>query len=346
MDTEQTNLSLEQVLGVLRRRAPWILLCFVLVGVAAYGFSKHQTKKYTATASLVFSNNQLEPAGRRAARLSVASNQQAQQNTNLKLVQLGDMAAKTASAARAGADEGRGQRGSERERAGGIEHRQRRRHRDLAGARGRYREHLHRAVRQGAAEQQPRLLRLRTCARQQAVGGASPAAAGWDGWAGSGGSRAVAGDPRRTAQRQRPGRAGRDGSDVAFLAEGFEEHGPRGVLGPAARAWASRSCSSASTGGSGSRRIWRRSTVCRCSVSSLRAPRCLVSARRRRNAREALPSSEAEAFHLIRAHLRYFNVDRELQTLLVASAGPGRWEDDRRAVIWRARRRGWARGCC
>ena len=39
--------------------------------------------------------------------------------------------------------------------------------------------------------------------------------------------------------------------------------------------------------------------------------------------REALPASEAEAFHLIRAHLRYFNVDRELRTLMVASAAPG-----------------------
>jgi len=38
---------------------------------------------------------------------------------------------------------------------------------------------------------------------------------------------------------------------------------------------------------------------------------------------EALPAGEAEAFHLIRAHLRYFNVDRELRTLLVASAGLG-----------------------
>jgi succinoglycan biosynthesis transport protein ExoP len=36
-----------------------------------------------------------------------------------------------------------------------------------------------------------------------------------------------------------------------------------------------------------------------------------------------LPASEAEAFHLIRAHLRYFNVDRELRTLLIASAAPG-----------------------
>jgi len=44
---------------------------------------------------------------------------------------------------------------------------------------------------------------------------------------------------------------------------------------------------------------------------------------RSKNAREDLPSGEAEAFQLIRAHLRYFNVDRELRTLLVASAAPG-----------------------
>ena len=96
MDTEQTNLSLEHVLGVLRRRAGWILLCVLIVAGSAYGFSKHQTKKYTATASLVFSNNQV---AQQVAGLSVANSnsQQAQQSTNLKLVELGDMAAKTAS---------------------------------------------------------------------------------------------------------------------------------------------------------------------------------------------------------------------------------------------------------
>jgi polysaccharide biosynthesis transport protein len=94
-DTEQISLNLEQILGVLRRRAPVIVLCFVLVAGAAFAFSKRQTKTYSATASLVFSNNQL---GQQVAGLPVAStsNQQAQQNTNLKLVGLGDMAAKTA----------------------------------------------------------------------------------------------------------------------------------------------------------------------------------------------------------------------------------------------------------
>lgn len=96
METEQTSLSIEQILGVLRRRAPWIVLCFVLVGGSAFAFSKHQTKKYTAMASLVFNNNQIsqQVAGLPAI---ASSNQQAQQNTNLRLVQLGDMAEKTAS---------------------------------------------------------------------------------------------------------------------------------------------------------------------------------------------------------------------------------------------------------
>jgi capsular exopolysaccharide synthesis family protein len=93
---DSEGLNLERVLSVMRRRMPVILLCFVLTAGAAYSFSRHQRKKYTATASLVFNNNQLsqQVAGLQAI---ASGNQQAQQNTNVKLVQLGDMAAKTAS---------------------------------------------------------------------------------------------------------------------------------------------------------------------------------------------------------------------------------------------------------
>jgi capsular exopolysaccharide synthesis family protein len=38
---------------------------------------------------------------------------------------------------------------------------------------------------------------------------------------------------------------------------------------------------------------------------------------------ERLPVAESEAFALLRARLRYFNVDRELRTLLITSATPG-----------------------
>jgi hypothetical protein len=40
MDTEQLNPGFEQVLGV-RRRAPWILLCFVLATGVTYRFSSY-----------------------------------------------------------------------------------------------------------------------------------------------------------------------------------------------------------------------------------------------------------------------------------------------------------------
>jgi polysaccharide biosynthesis transport protein len=101
MDTEQTNLSLEQALSILRRRAGWILLCFVLAAGATYGFSKHQIKKYTATASLNFSDNSLsqEIAG---LPTSNASTTLAQQATDLELVRGGDAAAKTATLLRHG----------------------------------------------------------------------------------------------------------------------------------------------------------------------------------------------------------------------------------------------------
>ena len=47
------------------------------------------------------------------------------------------------------------------------------------------------------------------------------------------------------------------------------------------------------------------------------------SAREAQGHRVQLPYRESEAFHLIRAHLRYFNIDREVRTLLVTSTMPG-----------------------
>ncbi len=77
----------------------WVLLCFVLVAAAAYGYSKHQTKKYTATASLVFNNNPLSQqiAGLSSISSGGGSSTLDQQASNIEHVKLGDMAAKTAS---------------------------------------------------------------------------------------------------------------------------------------------------------------------------------------------------------------------------------------------------------
>src|SRR5712692_2791516 len=92
MDSTHTSLSLEQILGIVRRRALWIALCAVLVAGAAYFVSKRQTKQYTATASLVFNNNQLSE---QISGLPTALNGN-QQATNIRLVQLGDVGERTA----------------------------------------------------------------------------------------------------------------------------------------------------------------------------------------------------------------------------------------------------------
>lgn len=97
MQEESQNLNLEQALDVLRRRVLLVALCVLVVGGAAYAYSKHQTKKYTTTASLAFSNNQLsqQVAGLQAVS---SGNPVAQQASNIEHVRLGDMAKKTAKA--------------------------------------------------------------------------------------------------------------------------------------------------------------------------------------------------------------------------------------------------------
>ena len=82
--------------GLLRRRVFWILLCLLLAAGAAYVYSKQQTKKYTATASLLFNDN--EPI-RQVAGLPivVGSHPRGLQSAKVKLVERGDIAEKTAS---------------------------------------------------------------------------------------------------------------------------------------------------------------------------------------------------------------------------------------------------------
>jgi capsular exopolysaccharide synthesis family protein len=88
----------KQVLGIVRRRGPLVVLCVVVVAGAAFWFSKQETKKYTASASLVFNNNPLgqQIAGLPASGLS-SSDLLAQEANNVALVKGGAMAARTAS---------------------------------------------------------------------------------------------------------------------------------------------------------------------------------------------------------------------------------------------------------
>jgi polysaccharide biosynthesis transport protein len=89
------GLDLDRALGALVRRAPLIVLCAVLAAVVAFGLSEHQAKKYTTTAALAFSNN---PLSQQIAGLAPTSSTSllAQQANDVELVRLGETPARTA----------------------------------------------------------------------------------------------------------------------------------------------------------------------------------------------------------------------------------------------------------
>jgi tyrosine-protein kinase len=323
--TEQTNpgsnLSLEQAIGVVRRRFPWILLCVVLLGGAAFAYSKHQTKKYTATASLVFNNNQ---TNQQAAGLQAVSvnNQQAEQNTNLKLVQLGDMATKTAARLGQGltkekvneslAVSAQGESNIVSVAATAtspvlaaeiantytevfVKEQQNANHayyasalalvnRQLAALTPRERLSPSGIALAGRAQSLGVLAELRSGSVQVAESAAVPT------------SPSSPKTTRNTALGLVLGLL--LGLGVAFLLERFD----RRIREP-----------------KDLEALYGLPLLGVVPESSALSR----NSRRGANSPGLLPAGEAEAFHLIRAHLRYFNVDRELRTLLVASAAPG-----------------------
>jgi Mrp family chromosome partitioning ATPase/capsular polysaccharide biosynthesis protein len=89
------SIDFAQAIRILRRRLPLVVLCVVVVAAAAFAYSKSQPSEYTATASLVFDSGGLS---QQVAGLAPATtvNQITKQASNIELVRLGDMAAKTA----------------------------------------------------------------------------------------------------------------------------------------------------------------------------------------------------------------------------------------------------------
>jgi capsular exopolysaccharide synthesis family protein len=92
---ESETLDIAAALRVIRRRAPLVALCAIVLGGAAFGFSRLQAKEYTATSALVF---QTSPLSSQVAGLSGESSgsQFAKQLSNVALVGLGETAARTA----------------------------------------------------------------------------------------------------------------------------------------------------------------------------------------------------------------------------------------------------------
>ena len=92
-----SNFDLIGTLRVLRQRAPVIVMCVLLTGAVAFGISKAQRKQYTATAQVLFRDAELD---QEAAGLEVVNqtNQQPETDTNLKLATLPRVATETAAA--------------------------------------------------------------------------------------------------------------------------------------------------------------------------------------------------------------------------------------------------------
>lgn len=96
MTSNTSNLTAAQLLAIVRRRA-WIVIIAMMLGLALSGlYVAEATKQYTATAALLFNNEQTaqQAAGVQAV---VDPSEQSQQDTNVELLGIGDLAARTAS---------------------------------------------------------------------------------------------------------------------------------------------------------------------------------------------------------------------------------------------------------
>ncbi len=85
--------NLTQALQILRRRGFWIPVCMALAGLVAFAVSKREPVRYTATASLLFTSNELS---QQITGLATDVGVQAEQSNDLKLVKFSDVASATA----------------------------------------------------------------------------------------------------------------------------------------------------------------------------------------------------------------------------------------------------------
>jgi polysaccharide biosynthesis transport protein len=319
-DHEQA-LDLEQLLAILRRRAPLIGLCLLIAGAAAFFVSKAQTKKYTATASLVFNNAQIsqQVAGLQAVSTNEA---RAQQNTNTKLLEIGPTAGQTATRLGGGLTEERIKQSLE-----------------VSG------EGESNIVDVAATWTSPRLAaRIANTYAAQFVADQLQANHRYFASARSLVERQL----RALSPQQRlspQGLALQDrAQSLAILAElqaanvQVAQHAtvPRSPSSPKLTRNTTLGAILGLLLGIGlaflierlDRRIREPRDLERIYGLPLLGvvPESAELARHTdtvEGARQALPDADAEVFRMLRAHLRYFNIDRDLRTLLVVSAAPG-----------------------
>jgi polysaccharide biosynthesis transport protein len=90
-----STINFDRALRILRRRGPVVLVCLLIAAISAYVFAKHEQPQYTSTTSLLFSNNDLAAVATGLIPVDEPQSQ-AQQDTNVQSVGVGDIAAKTA----------------------------------------------------------------------------------------------------------------------------------------------------------------------------------------------------------------------------------------------------------
>ncbi|MBS1863410.1 MAG: polysaccharide biosynthesis tyrosine autokinase [Actinobacteria bacterium] len=96
-DRPEDKLALRRELGILRRNWRIALICIVVAPIVAFAYSKTQTKEYTASASLLFTNQTVE-AGLLGVEPAANADPAREAATNLKLASLTTLSVRTAKA--------------------------------------------------------------------------------------------------------------------------------------------------------------------------------------------------------------------------------------------------------
>ena len=322
MQQDSEGLNFERALGTLRRRAPLILLCFILAAAAAFGVSKRQTKKYTATASLVFGTSSLSQQIAGLSTTGGSGGSLTQQTNNVELVGGGDTAAKTASLL------GRGLTAETVIESVSIAGQGESNVVDVSATAASpvlasYIANTY--AHQFVDEQQSangKYLRSALALVNRQLAKLSPAQRlGQDGLALEGHAQTLSilkelhYNDVQVSQEASPPSSPTSPKTLRNTALG----GLLGLLIGLGLAFLLEGLDRRIKGSEDLEAVYRLPLLGEVSESAAlgRSPR------RGAAGRAALPPAEAEAFSLIRAHLRFFNVDRELCTILIASPAPG-----------------------